>query len=139
MENSVIIIMLKNKETGQLEKELGVYSIEFEEINIFSINAMANESDDIFVNLCLTCERDVEDWEYDAIFDYYDYTPFEEKNISIKEEDGHLNPVWQFTFKFSENPREVESKILEIVQLHEKELKSVYEAIVEKKGDYFEE
>lgn len=139
MENSnVVIIMLKDAKTGQLEKELGVYSIDAEQTNIFSIVAIKDD-DNIEINLFLTLDKEIEDWEYDAIFDYYDTDIFDKSEVLIEEEDGHLNPVWKFIFKYRDDIRYVENYISKIINLHEKELVSVYEAIADKRNDYIEQ
>ncbi|MGN1230890.1 MAG: DUF6762 family protein, partial [Anaerotignum sp.] len=69
MEETVIVIMLKDAETGFLEKELGAYSISENGELIFNIYAEGEEKK---VVLRLTCERELQDWEYDAVYDYYD-------------------------------------------------------------------
>lgn len=130
--------MLKNREDGQLEKELGVYSIDAEQNNVFSIFAMEDEDNQLMINLQLTCDKEIEDWEYDAIFDYYDSDVFKTLNISVTEEDGHNNPVWKFLLPYKDDIRYVENKLSEIINLHEKEIVSVYNAIIDKKDDYID-
>lgn len=138
MENSnVVIIMLKDSKTGQLEKELGVYSVDAEQVNIFSVSALKDDGN-ITINICLTLDKEIEDWEYDAIFDYYDDTIFKKIDVLVKEEDGHLNPVWEFSFSYEDDIRYVENKLVEVINLHNKELVSVYEAIRDKRNDYIE-
>lgn len=138
MENSnVVIVMLKDGKTGQLEKELGVYSVNAEQVNIFTVSALKDD-DNITINLCLTLDKEIEDWEYDAIFDYYDDEIFKKIDVLVNEEDGHLNPVWKFSFPYEDDIRYIENKLVEIINLHEKELVSVYETIKDKRNDYIE-
>lgn len=86
----------------------------------------------------LTCECDVEDWEYNAILDYYDMETVKPFVDSIEELEEEYNPVWLVTFPFLENQQEMEQKLCTILQAHQKELYSVYEVIAEKKDDYIE-
>ena len=136
MEETVIVIMLKDAETGFLEKELGAYSISENGELIFNIYAEGEEKK---VVLRLTCERELQDWEYDAVYDYYDTETVVALVDSMEEEDGHYDPVWVVTFPFAEEQDVMEQKLTEILEAHKEELLSVYEAIKDKEDDYREE
>lgn len=136
MEETVIVIMLKDAETGFLEKELGAYSISENGELIFNIYAEGEEKK---VVLRLTCERELQDWEYDAVYDYYDTETVGALVDSMEEEDGHYDPVWMVTFPFAEEQDVMEQKLTDILDAHKEELLSVYEAIKDKEDDYREE
>ena len=136
MEETVIVIMLKDAETGFLEKELGAYSISENGELIFNIYAEGEEKK---VVMRLTCERELQDWEYDAVYDYYDTETVGALVDSIEEEDGHYDPVWVVTFPFAEEQDVMEQKLTDILDKHQEELLSVYEAIKDKEDDYREE
>ena len=136
MEDTVIVIMLKDKETGFLDKELGSYKIESNETMIYNTFATEKEDGIYEVTMKLTCDRDVEDWEFEAIYDYYDSETLMPAVTSIIEEEDCFNPTWKVTFDFIENVEEMENKISEILNLHVQELNSVYEAIADKKDEY---
>lgn len=133
MEETVIVIMLKDAETGFLEKELGAYSISENGELIFNIYA---EGEEKIVVMRLTCERELQDWEYDAVYDYYDTETVGALVDSIEEEDGHYDPVWVVTFPFAEEQDVMERKLTDILDAHKEELLSVYEAIKDKEDDY---
>lgn len=133
MEETVIVIMLKDEETGFLEKELGAYSISENGELIFNIYAEGEEKK---VVMRLTCERELQDWEYDAVYDYYDTETVGALVDSIEEEDGHYDPVWVVTFPFAEEQDVMEQKLTDILDAHKEELLSVYEAIKDKEDDY---
>ncbi len=133
MEETVIVIMLKDEETGFLEKELGAYSISENGELIFNIYAEGEEKK---VEMRLTCERELQDWEYDAVYDYYDTETVGALVDSIEEEDGHYDPVWVVTFPFAEEQDVMEQKLTDILDAHKEELLSVYEAIKDKEDDY---
>lgn len=135
MEETVIVIMLK--ENGFLEKELGCYHLGEYQNTILNIYAEENQKNEITVFMKLTCERDVEDWEYNAILDYYDMDTVKQFVDSIQESEGEYNPVWIVSFPFLEQ-EQMEQKLNLILQAHQKELISVYEAIADKKEDYIE-
>ncbi len=135
MEETVIVIMLKDKETGFFEKELGCYKIENNDALIY--NTYACESENGYtVNMKLTCDREVSDWEFDAIFDYYDPETLMPFVSSIEEEEDCYNPTWNVTFEFLDNIEAMEEKISEILSVHARELETVYEAISDKKDEY---
>lgn len=64
-QETVFVIMLKNKETGFLEKELGSLNINKNDeyiVNLFVLK----EDDGKKLHLRISTDRDVEDWEYGA-------------------------------------------------------------------------
>lgn len=137
MKDTVIVIMQKEAETGFLEKELGAYSVQEETDLLFNIYAEGDEEKKVVMRL--TCDRELQDWEYDAVYDYYDTETVGELVDSIEEEDGHFDPVWVVTFPFTEEQSEMEEMLTEIIRAHQEELFSVYEAIKDKEDDYREE
>jgi len=136
MDETVIVIMLKDAETGFLEKELGAYSLPENSGLIFNVYAEGEENT---VVLRLTCGKELQDWEYDAVYDYYDPETVGSLVDSIEEEDGHFDPVWVVRFSFAEEQDVMEEKLADILQAHQEELLSVYEAIKDKEDDYREE
>ena len=62
MEETTNVIMLKDEETGFLDQELGSYSVPERAELIWSIYVKSNE-----VVLRLSCDRELEDWEYEAV------------------------------------------------------------------------
>ena len=134
MEETTIVIMLKDEETGFLDQELGSYSVPERAELIWSIYVKSNE-----VVLRLSCDRELEDWEYEAVFDYYDTEPVGALVDTIIEEEGHCDPVWIVGFPFIDDQDAMEGKLAKILQAHEKELRSVCDAIKDKEDDYREE
>ncbi|MBO8435296.1 MAG: hypothetical protein IAC55_08265 [Tyzzerella sp.] len=139
MEDTVIVIMLKDKETGFLEKELSSYNVSLNENLIYNTYATEKEDGSIEVFMRLTCDRELSDWEYDAVFDYYDDEVLKPYVSSIEENDDFFNPCWDITFEFLDNQHEMEEKIDKLLTLHRDELLSVYEAIADKRNDYIDE
>ncbi len=137
MDDTVIVIMLKDNNTGFLEKELGSYSLSEDAGMIYNIYAEEAEEGKRVV-LRLTCNKEIEDWEYDAIFDYYDIEALSAVTDSVVEEDGHYNPIWVVQFLYSDVHDEMEKIISNILEIHKMELLSVYDAIADKKDDYSE-
>ena len=135
MEETVIVIMLKDKETGFLEKELGSYKVSKNEGLIYNTYAV-EEEDKTVVYMKLTIDRDVEDWEFEAIYDYYDNETISSLISSIEEEQDCYNPTWIVSFDFNDDVQKMEENIDNILELHVQELTSVYEVIIDKRNEY---
>lgn len=136
MEETVIVIMIKEKETGFLEKELGCYSLEGYEELVYNTYAEELEDGSYRIFMKLTCGRDVSDWEYEAIYDYYDTEVLRPYVLDIEQDEEQYNPTWIVSFDYSHNTEEMETKINQILSVHKVEMDSVFEAIADKKDDY---
>ena len=134
-QETVFVIMLKNKETGFLEKELGSLNINKNDeyiVNLFVLK----EDDGKKLHLRISTDRDVEDWEYGAIFDNYNYDSYGVNVIEIDEIDNDYNPVWEIVIDYDDNLSVVEERVAEILDIHSNELKRVYEEIKDKESEY---
>ena len=137
MEETAIVLMLKEQETGFLTKELGCYTVVGNPALLYQIYAEETEHG-IVVHMGLTCEKETQDCEYEAIFDYYETEALAEWTEQVVEEEGHWNPVWFAMFPFLQEEEEMKRPMEDILQAHALELQSAYEAIVDKKDDYCE-
>lgn len=137
MEETVIVIMLKDGETGFLEKEMGSYTLSENSELIFNIYAEGVAEQNVILRL--SCDRELQDWEYDAVYDYYDMETVGALVDAIAEEEGHYDPVWVVRFPFLEEQEGMEQKLHDILTAHQKELLSVYEAIQDKRDEYVAE
>lgn len=133
LEDSVIVVMLKEKSTGFLGKELACCAVNKHDDLLLNIFAQ-EEPEGTRIVLRLTCERDVKDWEFDAIFDYYDESVFDSLAISFSEIADCMNPSWELVFDYDEST--LEEKINLLLETHAKELADVYDSIKDKKSDY---
>ena len=134
-QETVFVIMLKNKKTGFLEKELGSLNINKNDeyiVNLFVLK----EDDGKKLHLRISTDRDVEDWEYGAIFDNYNYDSYGDNVIEIDEIDNDYNPVWEIVIDYDDNLSVVEERVAEILDIHSNELKRVYEEIKDKESEY---
>lgn len=135
--DTIIVIMTKNKETGFLEKELS--SITLDKNDEFILNLYAcEEPNETFLHIKLTTDKDVENWEYNAILDYYDTQIFNDYVISISELEESYNPEWEVVIKYDSDEISLQEKISKLLEIHKKELYDVYEAIAGKESEYNE-
>ncbi len=135
--DTVIVIMQKNMQSGFLEKELSSLKIEKNEDLIVNLFAVLEGT--MKLHIRLSTDRDVEDWEYNAVFDYYDTDVLKNNVQSIAENTQGYNPEWDIVIEYSDNEAELEAKIVEILDIHRQELDSVYDIIKDKKGEYTDE
>ena len=137
MEDTVIVIMLEDKQTGVLDKELGFYKISLHDDIL--VNAYAVESEgEILTHIKLSTDRDVEDWEFSPIYDNYDANIFGDEIMQMKEIEDCFNPTWELTFHFTENIEQMEQQLNKILTIHKKELQDIYAVIQENKEFYTE-
>ncbi len=135
MEETFLVLMLKDKETGFLDKELSAYKIGENENLIVNIFA-TEEGDNIIVHLKITTDRDCQDWEFDAIYDYYDNEIYNDMILSFAEETEVYNPTFLLTFQYDDNDNSMEEFIRKILEMHKNELLDVYATIADKEDEY---
>lgn len=137
METLVLLLMEKNEETGILEREIGSYKIS-DYGNWVSGIYLIKKGDKDLVSLRLTTDRDVEDWEYTAVFDQYDYEVYDDSVEEISEIEDEYNPTWEIFFEFIDSQDEMETRLDRIVSIHRNEMLKVYQRIQENKENYTE-
>lgn len=134
--DTVVVIMLKDKTTGFLDKELCSLSLNKNEEYIINIFVTEEENSDRLLHLRLSTERDVEDWEYSAIFDYYDTERFKGKTVNFFEIEDYYNPAWELVLEYSGEAAAAEAAVSELLELHRTELEDVYRVIADKESEY---
>ncbi len=134
--DTVLVIMQKNKKTGLFEKELQTLNISKYEQYILNIYALEEDNSEIFLKIKLTTQKDVLDWEYNAIYDYYDLSIFEQLGYSINECEEEYNPTWEITIPYIDNNSDLVDIVNKILKIHYQELEEVYTIIKDKEGEY---
>lgn len=136
--DTVLVIMLKDKHTGFLEKEITSLNIKQNENLIVNLFVQHDDFDNLELHLKLSMDKDVLDWEYYAIYDYYDISVFDGVVNNIIEIDNLYNPTWELIFDYIDNKIEMENKISRILDIHLNEINNVYSAIKDKESEYKE-
>jgi len=135
--DTIIVIMHKDKKTGFLDRELMSLPIFENEELIVNIFVQEDGNDDnLKVHLRLSTERDLEDWEYCAVFDYYDTDIFDGFVENICEKEDYYNPVWEIIFDYMNDADALMEIIKKILEIHKKELLEVYDIIKDKESEY---
>lgn len=131
MDFSSLVLMEKDKETKYLIKELGSYEV-VEGAQYVTKFFYDGES----VNLYFDTNRDVEEWEFTAIYDLFNEEEFEKNGYQIEAFDMEYNPTWVVKFNFEEDHMIMKDKINMICNLIENCMKNVFSDIEDKKEEY---
>lgn len=135
-EKFAIMIMEKDAD-GFLSKEVGSYDIEKNPEYIKSIYLKEEDSKD-YIYMTISTKEDVKDWEFSAIYDYYDEELLLKEVVEVKVIEDGFNPCWEVKFEFTESQNGMEKKINSILDIHNSELDEVYETIKDKEAEYTE-
>ncbi|MBF8984479.1 hypothetical protein IZY60_13115 [Lutibacter sp. B2] len=135
MEPFVIMLMEKNKDSGILEKEIENYTIS-NHGNLIENIYMIHEEEKDLVYVKITTDKDVEDWEFSAILDYYDEDALKDVALSCKEIEETYNPTWEVVVEFIPIQDEMQKKLEDLLNKHKQQLDEVYDTIKDKKEEY---
>ncbi|MFR4997013.1 MAG: DUF6762 family protein [Clostridium paraputrificum] len=131
MDFSSLVLMEKDKETGFITKELGSFEVNEGALYVKKLFVLDNE-----VNLYFDTNKDVEEWEYSAIYDLFNIKRFEEEGFKIEEELDEYNPTFILKFPYKEEHLEMKDVLDKVVELINEEMKKVFLAIEGKEEEY---
>ncbi len=137
-ETLAVIIMLKDMASGLFTRELGVFDTGG--LGQLISSCFAYEEDGFYkVALRLTVPRDVLDWEYNAILDYYDGEALSGFCESLTEAEDCYNPSWEIVFSVEAGAgflEEISAGLLKILEAHNAEVLDVLSVIADKEAEY---
>ncbi|ERI95647.1 hypothetical protein HMPREF1982_00121 [Clostridiales bacterium oral taxon 876 str. F0540] len=131
LEFSSLVLMERDKETNFFVKELGSY-----EVGDGASYVTKFYYDGDKVNMFFDTNRDVEEWEYSAIYDLFNLEAFEKAGFTIEEVDDEYNPTWALKFNYIEDHNEMTEKINIACELIEDEIEKVSNDIKGKEDSY---
>ena len=131
MDFSSLVLMEKDKETGFITKELGSFEVNEGALYVKKLFVLDNE-----VNLYFDTNKDVEEWEYSAIYDLFNIKRFEEDGFIIGEELDEYNPTFILKFPYKEEHLEMKDVLDKAVELINEEMEKVFLAIEGKEQEY---
>lgn len=134
MDFSSLVLMEKDKETGFIKKELGSFEVNEGALYVTKLFVL----DDV-VHMYFDTNKNVEEWEFSAIYDLFNVEPFEEKGYEVQEDLDEYNPTYIINFKYEDDYQTMKEKINECVSLIEQEMNNVFEAIKGKEDEYKED
>ncbi|MGH4052433.1 MAG: DUF6762 family protein [Clostridium sp.] len=131
MQFSSLVLMEIDKETNQFVKELGSYETSEGAEFVTKLNYFGE-----LINLTFDTHDDVEEWQFTAIYDYFNEEAFTAKGYIVEAIDDEYNPTWLVKFKYSDDHMVVREAIIEICELIKQELKKVFIKIKDKEEEY---
>ena len=134
MDFSSLVIMEKDKETGFITKELGSFEVNEGALYVRKLFVVDN-----IVNLYFDTNKDVEEWEYSAIYDLFNKDVFIENGFEIDEDLDEYNPTFILKFKYNEEYAEMKEMIDKAVELISNEMNNVFKNIERKEKEYKED
>ncbi|MBS6601622.1 MAG: DUF6762 family protein [Clostridium sp.] len=134
MDFSSLVLMEKDKETGFITKELGSFEVNEGALYVRKLFVIDN-----IVNLYFDTNKDVEEWEYSAIYDLFNKGVFIENGFEIDEDLDEYNPTFILKFKYSDEYIDMKEMIDKAVNLISKEMDNVFKNIEGKEEEYKEE
>lgn len=131
MDFSSLVLMEKDKDTKLIIRELGSYQVGD---GAKYITKMFYDGDK--VNIYFDTNKDVEEWEYSAIFDLFDLKQFEANGYKVEDVDDEYNPTWVVKFDYDEEHEIMSNKINELCSLIDDSMNKVFEDIKDKEEQY---
>ena len=131
MDFSSLVLMEKDKETGFITKELGSFQVSEGALYVKKLFVLNDE-----VNLFFDRNKDVEDWEYSAIYDLFNYEAFVKEEFEIEDILDEYNPTFLIKFKYVDDYEIMKERINRCVELIENSMDYVFNAIEGKEEEY---
>ena len=131
MDYSSLILMEKDKETGFVVKEIGSYNVSEGAEYIKSFYVL---DDKVYIKF--DTNKDVEEWEYSAIYDVFNMELFENEGFEIEEVDDEYNPTFLINFKYKDDHEYIEEKLSLSIELIEEAMEKAFNDIKGKEEEY---
>lgn len=131
MDFSAVVLMEREKETNFLVKELGSYEVHEGAEYITKLFYDGEK-----VNLYFDTNKEVEDWEFSAIYDLFDEEAFKGVVSSIDIYDEEYNPTWILTFEYVDDHVAFQEKLNDICGIIEDTMEKVFKDIEGKEEEY---
>lgn len=128
---SSLVLMERDKQTNFFIKELGSYEVSegAEYITKFFYDGEK-------VNLFFDTNKDVEEWEYSAIYDLFNEEAFVEAGFNISQVDDEYNPTWLLQFDYVDEHEPMDEMLNIACNLIETEIYNVFSTIEGKEEEY---
>ncbi|AYF53394.1 hypothetical protein G8S49_03730 [Clostridium botulinum C] len=132
MDFAALVLMEVDKD-NKFIKEMGSYEVHegAEYISKFYYNKDSKK-----VSIYFDTHKDVEEWEYTAIYELFNLEAFEEEGYEIEEKDDEYNPTWILKFNYIEEHSDMAQKLGEVCELIKVEIEKAFEKSEKNKEEY---
>ena len=124
MDYSSLILMERDNETGFVTKELGSFKVSegAEHIKGFYV-----KGDTVYIKF--DTNKEVEEWEYSAIYDVFDMNLFESEGFKIEEVEDEYNPTFLINFEYKDDHDYINDKLSLAIELIEEAMEKAFKDI----------
>ena len=131
MDYSSLILMERDNETGFVSKEVGSFQVS--EGAEFVKNFYVKGDEVYFV---FDTKEDVEEWQYSAIYDLFDYELFKGEGLDIEDVEDEYNPTFLVKFEYKDDYDYLKDKLDLCIELVEEAMEKVFKDIEGKEEEY---
>jgi hypothetical protein len=131
MNFSSLVLMEREIETNHLVREMGSY-----EVGDGAQYIRKFYFDGSLVNVTFETLRDVEEWEYSAIFDLFDEKSFRDNGFKIEQIDDEYNPMWLVTMDYIEDHITMQDKVNKLCGIIYENMDKVFKDIEGHEEEY---
>ncbi|MBV4420276.1 hypothetical protein KM800_13275 [Clostridium tyrobutyricum] len=131
MDFSTLVLIEKDRDTGLIKNRLGSYNAVDGAQYIRKMYYDGN-----CVNVYFNTNKDVEDWQYYAIFDMFEKYKFNENNFEIEEVEDEYNPTWIVKFDYNNDHNLMENRLNTLCNLINTCINKVFNDIEDKRQEY---
>ena len=130
MDFSSLVLMQKD-EQGFIIKELGSFPVNEGALYIKKLFVQNN-----IVNVIFDTNKDVEEWEYSAIYDVFNYDIFKNEGYEVEDIDDEFNPTFLVKFNYNDDYNSTNEELQKIVSLIDEAMELAFKAIEGKEEEY---
>ena len=131
MDYSSLILMERDNETGFVSKEVGSFQVS--EGAEFVKNFYVKGDEVYFV---FDTKEDVEEWQYSAIYDLFNYELFKGEGLDIEDVEDEYNPTFLVKFEYKDDYDYLKEKLDLCIELVEEAMEKVFKDIEGKEEEY---
>ena len=131
MDYSSLILMERDNETGFVSKEVGSFQVS--EGAEFVKNFYVKGDEVYFV---FDTKEDVEEWQYSAIYDLFNYELFKGEGLDIEDVEDEYNPTILVKFEYKDDYDYLKDKLDLCIELVEEAMEKVFKDIEGKEEEY---
>ncbi|NLK96149.1 MAG: hypothetical protein GX275_13345 [Clostridiales bacterium] len=131
MDFSSLVLVEKDKSTGFIGKELGSFEVNDGALYVRKFFVLDGE-----VNIYFDTNKDVEEWEYSAIYDLFNVEIFVENGFIVEYDEEEFNPTFILKIAYNEDYEKMKDILNKAIDLIKQEMENVFVAILGKEKDY---
>jgi hypothetical protein len=125
------LVLVEKDKNNNIIREIGSYKVEEGAEYITKLYFDGN-----VVNMFFDTVKDLEEWEYTAVFYLFDEEIFTNGGYRIEDVDSEFNPTWHLQFELIEDHEQMEQRLEEICGLIKASIEKVLIDISGKKNEY---